>query len=95
MFKPVWVKPLADYKIRVKFADGVEGVVSLEHLVGKGVFKAWEDYEYFKKVRIDPESRALSWGDDIDICPDTLYFEITHIDPEEYFTQHQKLIVNA
>lgn len=71
MFKPVWVKPLADYKIQVRFADGVEGVVSLDHLVGKGVFKAWED--------------------DIDICPDTLYFEITNIDPEEYFTQHQKL----
>jgi hypothetical protein len=95
MFKARWVKPLEDYKIRVRYADGVEGVVSLAHLKGKGVFKLWDNYENFKKVKIDPESSAISWGNDIDICPDAVYFEIAGIDPEEYFNAEEQLVVNA
>lgn len=95
MFKPVWVKPLEDYKIQVRYADGVEGVVSLAHLKGKGVFRIWDDYENFRKVKIDVESNAISWGDDIDICPDAIYFEITDIDPEQYFRESERLVVNA
>ena len=95
MFKPVWIMPLDDYKIQVRFADGVEGVISLAHLKGKGIFKAWEDYDFFKRVKIDPESNALSWGEEIDICPDAVYFEITGINPEEYFNAGDKLVVNA
>ena len=95
MFKPVWVKPLDDYKIRVRYADGVEGIVNLSHLRGKGIFKAWEDYNFFKAVGIAPESGAISWGKDIDICPDAVYFEITGINPEEYFSIGEKLVVNA
>lgn len=50
--------------------------MSLAHLKGKGLFKAWENEENFKAVKIDPESHAISWGPDIDICPDNIYFEI-------------------
>jgi hypothetical protein len=95
MFKPVWVKPLDDYKIQARYADGVEGVISLAHLKEKGIFKAWADYDFFKKVSIDRESNALSWGTEIDICPDSVYFEITGISPEEYFNREEKLEVNA
>jgi len=52
MFKPIEVKALADYKIWVKYSDGVEGEVDLSHLAGKGVFKVWNDYSAFEKVYI-------------------------------------------
>ena len=89
MFRPIAVEALDDYKIWVKYSDGVSGIVSLAHLVGKGLFKAWENLENFKAVKIDPESHAISWGPDIDICPDNIYFEILKIDPERYFSDHQ------
>lgn len=95
MFRPVTVKPLNDYRLHVGYADGVEGVVSLAHLKGKGVFKAWDDYDFFKKVEIHPESHAIAWGDAIDICPDAVYFEITGIEPEAFFNQEEKMVVNA
>ncbi|MCK5059051.1 MAG: DUF2442 domain-containing protein [Candidatus Aminicenantes bacterium] len=95
MFKPIRVKVLDDYKIQVCYADGIEGVVSLAHLTGRGIFKAWEDYDLFRKVKIDPESGALSWDREIDICPDAIYFEITGINPEEYLNAEEKLVVNA
>ncbi len=37
MPRPIEVKPLENYRLWVKFSDGVEGVVDLSGLVGKGV----------------------------------------------------------
>ena len=65
------------YRLWIKFADGVEGEVSLMHLVGKGVFEAWEDLGFFSEVSIDPESGTVAWPGGIDLAPDTLYTQIT------------------
>ena len=62
-------KPRADYRVWIRFDDGLEGEVDVSHLVGKGVFKAWESAEFFNSVRVDPESETLAWGDSIDLDP--------------------------
>lgn len=41
------VKPLQDFKVWLKFSDGVEGTVDLSDVAGKGVFCAWNDPEIF------------------------------------------------
>ena len=66
-----------DYRLWVRFADGVEGVVSLKHLVGKGVFRLWDDREIFLAVAIDPESGTVVWPGGIDLAPDALYAKVT------------------
>jgi hypothetical protein len=65
------------YRLRVRFADGVEGEVSVLPLVGKGVFVAWEDREFFSRVAVDPESGTVTWPGGIDLAPDALYEKIT------------------
>jgi len=35
------------YRLWIRFAGGAKGEVSLIHLVGKGVFGAWEDLALF------------------------------------------------
>jgi hypothetical protein len=65
------------YRLWLRFHDGVEGEVSLAHLVGRGVFKAWQDEAEFAKVRIDPDSGTVSWPGGIDLAPDALYRRIT------------------
>lgn len=85
MFKPVSVKPLADYRIWIKFQDGAEGEVDLSSLVGKGVFKAWEDYDRFQQVAI-AKTGELTWGDDLDICSDSIYLQLTKQKPEDIFS---------
>ncbi len=67
--KIVACKPLPNYHIWIRFDDGVEGTVDLNHLVGKGVFKAWDSIDFFNEVRIDPMSDTVAWGDDIDLDP--------------------------
>jgi hypothetical protein len=85
MFKPVDVKPLAGYKLHLRYADGVEGDVDLSHLVGKGVFALWNDPKAFENVSIG-ESGEIRWSDKVDLCSDALYMEITGQSPEKVFT---------
>ena len=40
--------PQSNYKIALTFEDGAHGVVTLDHLVGKGVFVSWSDYNEFQ-----------------------------------------------
>jgi hypothetical protein len=47
MVRPVTVEPLRGYRLRLRYAVGVEGIID------------------------------LSWSDDLDICPDSAYLEIT------------------
>ena len=82
MTVPTDVETREGYRIWIKFKDGVEGEIDLSHLVGKGVFKAWEDREFFEDVRITPYE-AVTWGEDLDLCPDTFYLELTGKTVEE------------
>ncbi|OFW79934.1 MAG: hypothetical protein A2887_04680 [Alphaproteobacteria bacterium RIFCSPLOWO2_01_FULL_40_26] len=64
---------LDGYKVRLSFLDGASGIADLSHLVGKGVFALWNDYEKFKKVSINPETRTICWENGvIDLDPITL-----------------------
>ena len=80
----VEVKPLPGYRLWLRFDDGVEGVVDLSGLVGKGVFVIWKDEERFRSVRIG-DGGELVWEQDVDLCPDALYLEITGKRPAEVF----------
>jgi hypothetical protein len=84
MFKPTAVTPLDGYKLHLRFADGVEGTVDLSHLAGQGVFALWSDPAAFRNVRIGP-SGEIQWSDQVDLCPDALYLEITGKTPEDVF----------
>lgn len=67
--KVVACRPLSNYRVWIRFDDGLEGEIDLSHLVGKGVFEAWNSVEFFNQVRIDPKSDTLAWGDEIDLDP--------------------------
>jgi uncharacterized protein DUF2442 len=80
----VEARPLEDYKIWLKFSDGISGKADLSHLAGKGVFTLWNSYENFRKFSIG-NGRSLNWSDEIDIDADSLYLNLTGKKPEELF----------
>ena len=82
MIRPTEVHPRAGYRIWLRYADGVTGEIDLSHLAGKGVFKIWDEPGYFERVHITPH-RAIAWDDDIDLCADALYLELTGKPVEE------------
>ena len=73
---PIEIKPLDGYKIWLRYEDGVEGEVDLSDVAGKGVFSAWNDRAFFESARLD-EYGDIAWGDEIGLCQDALYMEIT------------------
>ena len=92
MTKLVEYRVMDDYKLWLRYADGVEGVVDLSSYVGKGVFAVWEDPAEFENVTIG-SSGELVWNDQIDLDPDALYMKITGKKPEDVFPRLRELIV--
>ena len=90
MFKPVEVRALPDYTLWLRYEDGAEGTVDVSYLAGRGVFKLWEDREAFERVHIGPYGE-VAWGDDIELCPDTLYFQLTGKTPDEVFVLNERV----
>jgi hypothetical protein len=90
MIRPIEIKPLDSFKIWIKYSDGKDGIIDLSDLAGKGVFSAWNDYDFFKRVTIGSAGEIV-WGDKIDLCPDALYLRLTKKKPEELFKSlHQE-----
>jgi hypothetical protein len=84
MPKPLEVKPLPNFFLWLRFDDGTSGEVDLSDLAGRGVFKAWDYQEFFKEVRIGPHGK-ITWNDDMDLCPDSMYMRLTKKSPEDVF----------
>ena len=82
MIRPTEVEAREGYRIWVRYSDGVDGEIDLSDLVGKGVFTAWNEPGYFENVHID-EAGAIAWSDEIDLCPQSLYMDLTGKSVEE------------
>ena len=76
MVRPTKVEPLSGYRLRVRYADGVEGIIDLSDQVGHGVFAQLRDEAFFRDVHIGDRGQ-IAWSDDLEICPDSAYLEIT------------------
>ena len=94
MHKIKKIKILKQYRVELTFVDGTRGIVNLSDLVGHGVFSQWNDYEEFRKVKIG-DAGELVWGDNIDLCPDSLYLEVTGKNPEDIFPNLKRELVHA
>ncbi len=67
-----------DYRIELEFEDGQRGVVDFRKYVEKGgVFERLKDVEFFRGFSVNGELGTLTWADEIDIAPETLYAEAT------------------
>ena len=94
MFKLTQAEQLPGYRLRLTYADGVTGIVDLSHLVGKGVFGLWDDPEAFGRVSIGTGGE-VRWSDEVDLCADALYLEVTGKQPDEVFPNLRKVSTDA
>jgi len=94
MYKITNVTVLQNYKLELEYSDGKQGIVDLSRLVGKGVFSLWNDYKAFQNVKIG-SSGELLWSDQVDLCPDSLYLQITHQEPKDLFPNLRRKVAYA
>jgi hypothetical protein len=73
----------AEYRLWLRFEDGVEGEADLSDVAGQGVFKRWKDNPAeFAEVEIDPETGSLTWPGDLDVASDRLHWELMETSTE-------------
>lgn len=73
MPKAIACKAEDDYKLWIRFDDGLQGSVYLGNLIEVGAFKLWSDVREFEKVSVDPESATVTWEGGIRIDEEILY----------------------
>ena len=72
------VRPTGDYRLRLRFEDGVEGEVDVAELVRfEGVFAPLKDRAEFVKVIVNPDLGTICWPSGADLDPDVLYAKVT------------------
>jgi hypothetical protein len=70
----VSVQTLGDHKVRLRFEDGVEGVVDIAKVIPfSGVFAPLSDPSYFARVSVLEEHGTIGWPNGADQDPDVLY----------------------
>ena len=78
------VEALPGYRLRVRFLDGLEGVVDMSALIaspGAGVFTALTDAAVFNRAFV--RLGAVNWPGDLDIAPDAIHAAIKASDRRE------------
>ena len=73
-WRVVEVHTLPDYRLHVRFMDGLQGRVDMSALVrssGAGVFAPLADPARFAEVYV--EYGAVTWPGEIDLAPDAMY----------------------
>lgn len=77
LYDVIEVEPRPNFRIWVRFEDGLEGEADLSELAGHGVFKRWtDDPSEFAQVAVDPESGTAVWPGGLDVAPDRLYRDV-------------------
>jgi hypothetical protein len=74
----VSVQPLGNYRLGLRFDDGVEGEVDVAQLIEfTGVFELLGEPSFFAQVKVHPELGTVCWPNDADLDSDVLYARVT------------------
>jgi hypothetical protein len=69
-------KASRDYRLWLRFEDGLEGSVFLGNLLDIGPFSAWRDVDQFCRAVVDTDAATVVWDGGIQFDPDILYQDL-------------------
>jgi len=70
------VKPLTGFTVHIVFTDNTERDIDLEPYLQGPVFETIRnDPKVFASVFVDPIGQTLAWPNEVDIAPETLYYD--------------------
>jgi hypothetical protein len=65
-----------EYKIWIRFNDGIEGEVDLANELEGEIFGPLRDISKFRAFKIDPVLETIVWENGADLAPEFLYDNI-------------------
>jgi Protein of unknown function (DUF2442) len=66
------VKPLENYRLHIRFDNGVSGIVDLRHRLTGTMFTPLLNPELFITAYIHPELQTVVWANGADLAPEYL-----------------------
>jgi hypothetical protein len=87
MKKITAIRVLEDYRVWLRFDDGVEGELDFSHKARTGVYAGWANYDNFRQARIG-DCGELQWDSQVDFCPESLWLQVTGQKPEALLDQN-------
>ena len=94
MIRVMEVQPRNGYRIWLRYSDGATGEVDLSDGAGRGVFEAWRDRGFFERVHVSSYG-SIAWTDDVELCEDALYLELTGKSVEDLMPAVRRLRTRA
>lgn len=76
LVQPTGVEARDNWRIWVEYSDGVSGEVDLTDMAEDPALAELRNADFWKSVRIT-DYRAIAWSDDIELCTDSIYAELT------------------
>lgn len=71
------VKPLKDFVVSIKFADGTNCEIDLKPFLRGKIFESLrQNQTEFRAVRVDERMGTIVWENGADIDPDVLYHDL-------------------
>lgn len=70
--KVIEARHAGEYRVWLRFADGIEGEIDLSDIFRGPAFEPLRDVDQFAKLRVDPDWQTITWPGDIDIAPESL-----------------------
>jgi hypothetical protein len=78
IYNVIFAEYKGEYQIELAFENGRRGIVDFsKYLKRGGVFERFRNIEFFRNFKINKELGVITWNDDIDIAPETLYSDAT------------------
>ena len=69
-------KASPDFRLWLRFDDGLEGSVFLGNLLELGDFSVWRDVDQFCRAAVDTQAATVVWDGGIQFDPDILYQDL-------------------
>ena len=75
-------KYLEDYKVKVSFNNGREGIADLTDALNGKVFAALKNKAAFSNLVVDKELETIVWSNGADLAPEYIFFQTFKNEPE-------------
>jgi hypothetical protein len=72
----VEARPVRDFIVHLRFADGTEGDVDLHDELYGELFEPLKDPALFQQFSVHPEFQTLTWPNGADLAPEFLYEKV-------------------
>ncbi|MEJ7798745.1 MAG: DUF2442 domain-containing protein [Solirubrobacteraceae bacterium] len=73
MLRVTSVESLEGHRLRLTFNDGVVREVDCSFLLRGTLGAPLRDHDYFRRVRVDEDSRTIVWPNGLDPAPELLH----------------------